>query len=126
MFSYKVVKETREVSQIKRRESWTESEIISAYNNLSYFDPEILFESADKEEALAFFEEEKKNCRSWYEKTFIGLYVLIADVLTLEEIELDDDGELLCCGACIDQAAEALTIEEEDEDEEEEEEEEDE
>lgn len=114
MIIYRIVKETREVGWTKRRESWTESEILSAYNDLSFFDPDTLFECSDKEQATAFFEEAKKSCRSWCEKSHIGLYVLFADVLTLEEIEEDEDGEFIQ-GNYIDQTAESFTVEEDEE-----------
>lgn len=117
MIVYKIYKDHEE-QQTGRKENWSTSDIVDAYNCESWNAPDEVFSSESLEEAKAEFESLKESCWTNYSKSFIGMWLLEADVLTLEEAEIDEDGEFIQ-GSYIDQYAEPFELEEEEEEEEE-------
>lgn len=91
MKKIEVYKETAEVS--KDRKNWTADKLEEAYNNMDK-EPELIGSFENYSEAKAFFDKEKKNCRSYYQQGYV-MPLVIFDVLWIEENEYDDDGEYL-------------------------------
>ena len=93
MIKYEVRKDAG-IEAMKGETSWTADDMLNYYENeYSCTDLELLEAFDTKEEALKFFEAEKKYCHSKYQKGSIWKLVIF-DVLKLQENEYDEDGDL--------------------------------
>lgn len=112
MIKYQIGAENYEF-QVKYKKSFTTQEIINFYNTeVTWYNRETIYETTIKEDAEKFFEEYKEKCSTrYYGKTFTNQWLCIAEVITLEENEYDEDDEFFQ-GCYIDQYAEPITIEE--------------
>lgn len=93
MIKYEVRKDT-EVEVMKGETSWTADDMLNYYEDeYSCTNLELLETCETKEEALKFFEAEKKSCQSKYQKGSIWELVTF-DVLKIQKNEYDEDGNL--------------------------------
>lgn len=91
MKKIEVYKETAEIS--KNRKNWTAAELENAFANMDQ-EPKLIGSFETYEQAKAFFDKEKKNCRSYYQQGY-AMPLVIFDVLWIEKNEHDEDGEFL-------------------------------
>lgn len=91
MKKIEVYKETAEIS--KDHKNWTAAELEDAFDDLDK-EPELIGSFETYAEAKAFFDKEKKNCRSYYQQGY-AMPLVIFDVLWFEENEYDADGDFL-------------------------------
>ena len=91
MIKYEVRKDAG-IEAMKGETSWTADDMLNYYERESCTNLELLEAFDTKEEALKFFETEKKYCQSKYQKGSI-LELVIFDVLQLQENEYDEDGD---------------------------------
>lgn len=93
MTKFEVYKE----SHIEARKGvtlWTATDMLEYHNNRTSTYLELVASFDTKEEAGKFFEEEKKNCSSYYQDGYNGKLVLF-DLIELQENEYDEDGDLI-------------------------------
>ena len=91
MKKIEVYKETAEIS--KDRKNWTAAELEDAFDNMDK-EPELIGSFETYEQAKAFFDKEKKNCRSYYQQGY-AMPLVFFDVIWVEKNESDEDGDFL-------------------------------
>lgn len=82
------------IKTMKGETSWTADDMLNHYERESCTNLELIKAFDTKEEALNFFEAEKKYCQSKYQKGSIW-EIVIFDVLKLQENEYDEDGDFV-------------------------------
>ena len=106
MTRFEVYKESK-IEAKRGCKEWTSEDMLDFNSNRrdTYFELIGSFES--KEEAQAFFEEQKQYCVSFYQDGYI--YNLVNfDIIQLCELEYDEDGEFLQMDILDEYAAEIL------------------
>lgn len=91
MKKIEIYKETVEI--LKDRKDWTAAELENAFDNMDQ-EPALIGSFETYAEAKAFFDQEKRNCRSYYRQGYV-MPLVIFDVLWIEKNEYDDDGDFL-------------------------------
>lgn len=91
MKKIEVYKERVEI--LRDRKDWTAAELKDAFDNMDQ-EPALIGSFENYSQAKAFFDKEKKSCRSYYQQGYVKP-LIIFDVLWIEENEYDDDGDFL-------------------------------
>lgn len=91
MKKFDVYKEKAEIS--KAHKNWTAAELENAFDNMDQ-EPELIGSFENYSQAKAFFDKEKKNCRSYYQQGYVKPLVIF-DIIWIEKNEYDDDGDYL-------------------------------
>lgn len=89
---FRVLAETIE-TRTNKGESWTEREILNDYYLQTTLKPQVLKVFTDREEAQKFYDETEPDAP--YEASVAVGYVLEYEVIILEEIKVDDEGEYI-------------------------------
>lgn len=91
MKKIEVYKERVEI--LRDRKEWTAAELKDAFDNMDQ-EPALIGSFENYSQAKAFFDQEKRNCRSYYRQGYV-MPLVIFDVLWIEENEYDEDGDFL-------------------------------
>lgn len=91
MKKIEVYKERVEI--LRDRKEWTAAELKDAFDNMDQ-EPALIGSFENYSQAKAFFDKEKKSCRSYYQQGYVKPLVIF-DILWIEENEYDDDGDYL-------------------------------
>lgn len=89
------VRKDKEVEVVTHNRNWTVNDIIRDYDNKSDHYPELLKSFDTEEDARAFFESEKQYCSTTWWKGCGSSEGIHYDVLTLDKVEYDEDGEYI-------------------------------
>lgn len=93
MTKFEVYKE-RKIEATKGMNEWTSYDMLEFNSNRTSTYFELIGSFNGKEEAKAFFEEEKEYCSSFYQDGYIHKLVLF-DIIQLCEVEYDEDNEFI-------------------------------
>lgn len=91
MKKIEVYKERVEIS--KAHKNWTAAELKDAFDNMDQ-EPALIGSFENYSQAKAFFDKEKKSCRSYYRQGYVKPLVIF-DIIWIEKNEYDDDGDYL-------------------------------
>ena len=93
MTKYELYKESK-IEAKRGCKEWTSEDMLDFNSNRRDTDFELIESFTTKEEAQAYFEEQKQHCVSFYQDGYI--YELVNfDIIQLCEVEYDEDGEFL-------------------------------
>lgn len=91
MKKIEVYKERVEI--LRDRKEWTAAELKDAFDNMDQ-EPALIGSFENYSQAKAFFDKEKKSCRSYYQQGYVKPLVIF-DIIWIEKNEYDDDGDYL-------------------------------